>query len=72
MPPFVDPLWVQGSADSPNWYGTSDFQSSPDWQTGYFYGAPAAIVEATPIPEPSALALAALGAGLLLLAARRR
>jgi len=68
--PFVDPVWVWAGNADPILSGNIDWQSGPDWQTGYTYGsAPGAVVEGTLVPSVGTLSLAGL-AGLA--AARRR
>jgi len=70
--PFVDPVWVIASNGGTYTVGNIDFTSSPAWQIGPGTAAPGTIISATPVPEPSALLLAAVGAPLLLGVARRR
>jgi len=71
-PAFVDPVWV-ASGNGPSYYmGNIDFQSGPAWQVGLTNGPPGAVVSATPVPEPVALALALLGLPLVLRRVRRK
>ena len=72
-PAFVDPIWVVADGNGGTyWMGNIDYASSPDWQVGETGGPVGVIISATPVPEPSTLAFAALGVPLLLGIARRR
>ena len=70
--PLVDPVWVIASNGGTYTVGNIDFASSPAWQIGPGTAAPGTVITATAVPEPSALALAALGVPLLVGIARRR
>ncbi len=72
-PALVDPIWTaSGNADGAYWMGNIDYTSSPDWQVGQTSGPPGMVINATPVPEPSTLAFAALGGPVLLGLVRRR
>jgi len=71
-PAFVDPVWVAAGNGPSYTMGNIDFQTSSAWQVGLTGGPPGAIITATPVPEPAALALALLGVPLVLSIARRR
>lgn len=71
-PAFVDPVWTVASNGGSYYIGNIDFSSSPNWQVGLGGAAPGALVNATLVPEPASLALALLGAPLVVGLARRR
>jgi hypothetical protein len=70
--PYFNPVWVIGGNGSAYTVGNIVFESGPDWQVGQTGGAPGLVINAMPVPEPSILLLGALGAPLLLGAAKRR
>ncbi len=72
-PAFVDPIWVVADGNGGTyWMGNIDYASSSDWQIGETSGPVGLVISATPVPEPSTLAFAALGVPVLLGVARRR
>jgi hypothetical protein len=71
-PAFVDPVWVAAGNGPQYTMGNIDFQSGPHWQVGLTGGPPGAVITATAVPEPAALALGLLGLPLMLRLARRR
>lgn len=71
-PAFVNPVWVIASNGGTYTSGNIDFSASPAWQIAQGTAVPGTVVTATPVPEPSALLLGAVGLPLLLGVARHR